>query len=92
MKPELSDKEQRRKWLQVNGPKALRRILHTPGADVAMEFIDQLFKPDLPAFIIQGDLPLDPLKAAVRDGQTNVVRMLQIYHKQGPPTDNDAQP
>jgi len=78
----LSKEELHLQKLAKNGPKALRRMLATPPAKEAMEFLDTFYKPDLPAFIIEGDKPLCPLRAALRDGQRDVINMLRTYHKQ----------
>lgn len=80
----LSKEEMRLQQLQRTGPQALRRMLATPSADVAMEFLDAFYKPDLPAFLIEGDTPLCPLRAAIRDGQRDVINMLRTYHKVQP--------
>jgi hypothetical protein len=75
----LSKHAQRAAKVQKNGPRAMQRVLNTPDGELLLDYLEAFFKPELPAFIIKGDVALDPYKAAIRDGQRNVIAMLRVY-------------
>ena len=76
---ELSKHAREAARVQRQGPRAIQRVLNTPDGTLLLEYLEAFFKPELPAFIIKGDVSLDPYKAAVRDGQRNVISMLRVY-------------
>jgi len=85
MTPEQEAERQRELQRVTN---AYHRVFKNPDGEVVLKNLRAYFRVDRPAFERSVNHPYDPISAALRDGQREV--MLFIDHKLAQPVEGDA--